>query len=76
MVKYRKQIEGRASRPVGDTPEQARIDCRLQSYDYTPGVFRKYFTSPYNQYAQQSAGVHRGQAPTGRRRAGRRHNGR
>jgi hypothetical protein len=52
MVKNRKQIEGRVSRPVADTPEQARIDCRLQSYDYTPGVFRKYFTSPYQQYAQ------------------------
>ena len=52
MVKNRKQIEGRVSRPVADTPEQARIDCRLQSYDYTPEVFRKYFTSPYQQHGQ------------------------
>ena len=75
MVKNRKQIEGRVSRPVADTPEQARIDCRLQSYDYTPGVFRKYFTSPYQQYvATRRQALHRGQVPAGRRRAGRRHN--
>jgi hypothetical protein len=35
-----------------DTPEQAIADCRLTSFQYYAGKFRKFFTSPYQQYEE------------------------
>jgi len=36
-----------------DSPEQAKADAALTVFDYYPGVFRKYFTSPFEQYADR-----------------------
>lgn len=33
-----------------DSKELAIRDAQIRSFEYNPGVFRKYFTSPFNQY--------------------------
>jgi hypothetical protein len=35
-----------------DTPDKAKQDAALTSLDYKHGEFRKYFTSPYDQYKE------------------------
>jgi hypothetical protein len=36
-----------------DTPEQAEKDRSITNLDYEPGVFRRYFTSPFDQYKER-----------------------
>lgn len=33
-----------------DSKELAIRDAQIRNFEYTPGVFRQYFTSPFNQY--------------------------
>ncbi len=35
-----------------DSPEKAELDRGIHSFEYTSGLFRKYFTSPFTQYKQ------------------------
>ncbi len=37
---------------IEDTPEQAQDDCALSNFDYEPDTFRKFFTTPFDQYKE------------------------